>query len=152
MHTPVSQAPTIHLQNQDTTIQHLQPGPRLTSSPAGKSSTRYYLEPHIAVSHASTVKPRQKMVTGAHHSPKGSTGVLRGVEKLVQIKDSEYSVCKAKLWKWDPSSASREENNLKNVDKNQCLYIRNSTGSFQDWKAQDSLMKRLQLDLASSKD
>ncbi|XP_057229773.1 hepatocyte nuclear factor 1-alpha isoform X2 [Malurus melanocephalus] len=34
MHTPVSQAPTIHLQNQDTTIQHLQPGPRLTSSPA----------------------------------------------------------------------------------------------------------------------
>ncbi|XP_042661689.1 hepatocyte nuclear factor 1-alpha [Tyto alba] len=43
MHTPVSQAPTIHLQNQDTTIQHLQPGPRLTSSPAGKSSSHYYL-------------------------------------------------------------------------------------------------------------
>ncbi|XP_009886885.1 PREDICTED: hepatocyte nuclear factor 1-alpha [Charadrius vociferus] len=39
MHTPVSQAPTIHLQNQDTTIQHLQPGPRLTSSPAASSSS-----------------------------------------------------------------------------------------------------------------
>ncbi|NXB85167.1 HNF1A factor, partial [Vidua macroura] len=39
MHTPVSQAPTIHLQNQDTTIQHLQPGPRLTSSPAVSSSS-----------------------------------------------------------------------------------------------------------------
>ncbi|NXJ94538.1 HNF1A factor, partial [Corythaixoides concolor] len=39
MHTPVSQAPTIHLQNQDTTVQHLQPGPRLTSSPAVSSSS-----------------------------------------------------------------------------------------------------------------
>ncbi|NXU49105.1 HNF1A factor, partial [Turnix velox] len=39
MHTPVSQAPTIHLQSQDTTIQHLQPGPRLTSSPAVSSSS-----------------------------------------------------------------------------------------------------------------
>ncbi|NXP57020.1 HNF1A factor, partial [Chloropsis cyanopogon] len=39
MHTPVSQAPTIHLQNQETTIQHLQPGPRLTSSPAVSSSS-----------------------------------------------------------------------------------------------------------------
>ncbi|NXS54580.1 HNF1A factor, partial [Brachypteracias leptosomus] len=39
MHTPVSQAPTIHLQNQDTSIQHLQPGPRLTSSPAVSSSS-----------------------------------------------------------------------------------------------------------------
>ncbi|XP_066418342.1 hepatocyte nuclear factor 1-alpha isoform X2 [Molothrus aeneus] len=39
MHTPVSQAPTIHLQNQDSTIQHLQPGPRLTSSPAVSSSS-----------------------------------------------------------------------------------------------------------------
>ncbi|XP_005524499.1 PREDICTED: hepatocyte nuclear factor 1-alpha [Pseudopodoces humilis] len=39
MHTPVSQAPTIHLQNQDTTIQHLQPAPRLTSSPAVSSSS-----------------------------------------------------------------------------------------------------------------
>ncbi|XP_008938528.1 PREDICTED: hepatocyte nuclear factor 1-alpha [Merops nubicus] len=39
MHTPVSQAPTIHLQDQDTTIQHLQPGPRLTSSPAVSSSS-----------------------------------------------------------------------------------------------------------------
>ncbi|XP_068268460.1 hepatocyte nuclear factor 1-alpha isoform X1 [Nyctibius grandis] len=39
MHTPVSQAPTIHLQNQDTTIQHLQPGPCLTSSPAVSSSS-----------------------------------------------------------------------------------------------------------------
>ncbi|NWW66538.1 HNF1A factor, partial [Ifrita kowaldi] len=39
MHTPVSQAPTIHLQNQDTTIQHLQTGPRLTSSPAVSSSS-----------------------------------------------------------------------------------------------------------------
>ncbi|NWU61754.1 HNF1A factor, partial [Pterocles burchelli] len=39
MHTPVSQAPTIHLQNEDTTIQHLQPGPRLTSSPAVSSSS-----------------------------------------------------------------------------------------------------------------
>ncbi|XP_010021637.1 PREDICTED: hepatocyte nuclear factor 1-alpha [Nestor notabilis] len=39
MHPPVSQAPTIHLQNQDTTIQHLQPGPRLTSSPAVSSSS-----------------------------------------------------------------------------------------------------------------
>ncbi|XP_054248911.1 hepatocyte nuclear factor 1-alpha isoform X2 [Indicator indicator] len=39
MHTPVSQAPTIHLQSQDTTIQHLQPGPRLTSSPAASSSS-----------------------------------------------------------------------------------------------------------------
>ncbi|NWU12571.1 HNF1A factor, partial [Cephalopterus ornatus] len=39
MHTPVSQAPTIHLQNQDTTIQHLQPGPRLSSSPAVSSSS-----------------------------------------------------------------------------------------------------------------
>ncbi|NXE50999.1 HNF1A factor, partial [Casuarius casuarius] len=39
IHTPVSQAPTIHLQNQDTTIQHLQPGPRLTSSPAVSSSS-----------------------------------------------------------------------------------------------------------------
>uniref|UniRef100_A0A8C3CZR8 HNF1A factor n=1 Tax=Cairina moschata TaxID=8855 RepID=A0A8C3CZR8_CAIMO len=39
MHTPVSQAPTIHLQNQDTTIQNLQPGPRLTSSPAVSSSS-----------------------------------------------------------------------------------------------------------------
>ncbi|XP_050762644.1 hepatocyte nuclear factor 1-alpha isoform X2 [Gymnogyps californianus] len=39
MHTPVSQASTIHLQNQDTTIQHLQPGPRLTSSPAVSSSS-----------------------------------------------------------------------------------------------------------------
>ncbi|NXI46712.1 HNF1A factor, partial [Galbula dea] len=39
MHTPVSQAPTIHLQNQDTTIQHLQPGSRLTSSPAVSSSS-----------------------------------------------------------------------------------------------------------------
>ncbi|NXU41462.1 HNF1A factor, partial [Drymodes brunneopygia] len=39
MHTPVSQAPTIHLQNQDTNIQHLQPGPRLTSSPAVSSSS-----------------------------------------------------------------------------------------------------------------
>ncbi|NXC80812.1 HNF1A factor, partial [Cercotrichas coryphoeus] len=39
MHTPVSQATTIHLQNQDTTIQHLQPGPRLTSSPAVSSSS-----------------------------------------------------------------------------------------------------------------
>ncbi|NXS70196.1 HNF1A factor, partial [Pandion haliaetus] len=39
MHTPVSQAPTIHLQNQDTTIQHLQPGPRLTSSPTVSSSS-----------------------------------------------------------------------------------------------------------------
>ncbi|XP_009569599.2 hepatocyte nuclear factor 1-alpha [Cuculus canorus] len=39
MHTPVSQVPTIHLQNQDTTIQHLQPGPRLTSSPAVSSSS-----------------------------------------------------------------------------------------------------------------
>ncbi|NXF28937.1 HNF1A factor, partial [Nyctibius bracteatus] len=39
MHTPVSQAPTIHLQNHDTTIQHLQPGPRLTSSPAVSSSS-----------------------------------------------------------------------------------------------------------------
>ncbi|XP_062446118.1 hepatocyte nuclear factor 1-alpha isoform X2 [Rhea pennata] len=39
MHTPVSQAPTIHLQNQDTAIQHLQPGPRLTSSPAVSSSS-----------------------------------------------------------------------------------------------------------------
>ncbi|NWU25568.1 HNF1A factor, partial [Dyaphorophyia castanea] len=39
MHTPVSQAATIHLQNQDTTIQHLQPGPRLTSSPAASSSS-----------------------------------------------------------------------------------------------------------------
>ncbi|NXU29656.1 HNF1A factor, partial [Thalassarche chlororhynchos] len=39
MHTPVSQAPTIHLQNQDTTIQHLQPGPRLASSPAASSSS-----------------------------------------------------------------------------------------------------------------
>ncbi|NXQ96477.1 HNF1A factor, partial [Sagittarius serpentarius] len=39
MHTPVSQAPTIHLQNQDATIQHLQPGPRLTSSPAVSSSS-----------------------------------------------------------------------------------------------------------------
>ncbi|NXJ03446.1 HNF1A factor, partial [Odontophorus gujanensis] len=39
IHTPVSQAPAIHLQNQDTTIQHLQPGPRLTSSPAVSSSS-----------------------------------------------------------------------------------------------------------------
>ncbi|KAM6051947.1 PREDICTED: hepatocyte nuclear factor 1-alpha [Chlamydotis macqueenii] len=39
MHTPVSQVPTIHLQNQDTTIQHLQPGPRLTSSPTVSSSS-----------------------------------------------------------------------------------------------------------------
>ncbi|NWR85649.1 HNF1A factor, partial [Furnarius figulus] len=39
MHTPVSQAPTIHLQNQDSTIQHLQPGPRLSSSPAVSSSS-----------------------------------------------------------------------------------------------------------------
>ncbi|XP_009685760.1 hepatocyte nuclear factor 1-alpha isoform X2 [Struthio camelus] len=39
IHTPVSQAPTIHLQNQDTAIQHLQPGPRLTSSPAVSSSS-----------------------------------------------------------------------------------------------------------------
>ncbi|NXC12708.1 HNF1A factor, partial [Corythaeola cristata] len=39
MHTPVSQAPTIHLQNQDTTVQHLQPGPRLSSSPAVSSSS-----------------------------------------------------------------------------------------------------------------
>ncbi|KAM6298127.1 hepatocyte nuclear factor 1-alpha isoform 2-T2 [Aegotheles albertisi] len=39
MHTPVSQAPTIHLQNQDTTIQHLQPGSRLASSPAVSSSS-----------------------------------------------------------------------------------------------------------------
>ncbi|NWX14367.1 HNF1A factor, partial [Aegotheles bennettii] len=39
MHTPVSQAPTIHLQNQDTTIQHLQPGSRLASSPAASSSS-----------------------------------------------------------------------------------------------------------------
>ncbi|KAM9281363.1 hepatocyte nuclear factor 1-alpha [Morus bassanus] len=39
MHTPVSQAPTIHLQNQDTTIQHLQPGPRLASSPTVSSSS-----------------------------------------------------------------------------------------------------------------
>ncbi|NXK51247.1 HNF1A factor, partial [Chauna torquata] len=39
IHTPVSQAPTIHLQNQDTTIQHLQPGPRLASSPAVSSSS-----------------------------------------------------------------------------------------------------------------
>ncbi|NXN19343.1 HNF1A factor, partial [Indicator maculatus] len=39
MHTPVSQAPTIHLQSQDTTIQHLQPGPRLTSSPAASSGS-----------------------------------------------------------------------------------------------------------------
>ncbi|KAM6193443.1 hepatocyte nuclear factor 1-alpha isoform 2-T2 [Sarcoramphus papa] len=39
IHTPVSQASTIHLQNQDTTIQHLQPGPRLTSSPAVSSSS-----------------------------------------------------------------------------------------------------------------
>ncbi|NXT16351.1 HNF1A factor, partial [Prunella fulvescens] len=43
MHTPVSQAPTIHLQNQDTTIQHLQPGPRLTSSPAAVSSSSLVL-------------------------------------------------------------------------------------------------------------
>ncbi|XP_039360869.1 hepatocyte nuclear factor 1-alpha isoform X1 [Mauremys reevesii] len=34
IHTSVSQTPTIHLQNQDTTIQHLQPGHRLTPSPA----------------------------------------------------------------------------------------------------------------------
>ncbi|XP_019394747.1 PREDICTED: hepatocyte nuclear factor 1-alpha isoform X1 [Crocodylus porosus] len=39
IHTPVSQTQTIHLQNQDTTIQHLQPGPRLTSSPAASSSS-----------------------------------------------------------------------------------------------------------------
>ncbi|NXI51749.1 HNF1A factor, partial [Chloroceryle aenea] len=39
MHTPVSQAPTIHLQSQDATIQHLQPGPRLSSSPAVSSSS-----------------------------------------------------------------------------------------------------------------
>ncbi|NWX84208.1 HNF1A factor, partial [Nothoprocta pentlandii] len=39
MHTPVSQAPTIHLQSQDTAIQHLQPGTRLTSSPAASSSS-----------------------------------------------------------------------------------------------------------------
>uniref|UniRef100_A0A8C3LCI0 HNF1 homeobox A n=1 Tax=Chrysolophus pictus TaxID=9089 RepID=A0A8C3LCI0_CHRPC len=39
IHTPVSQAPAIHLQNQDTTIQHLQSGPRLTSSPAVSSSS-----------------------------------------------------------------------------------------------------------------
>ncbi|XP_072207096.1 hepatocyte nuclear factor 1-alpha isoform X3 [Excalfactoria chinensis] len=39
IHTPVSQAPAIHLQNQDSTIQHLQSGPRLTSSPAVSSSS-----------------------------------------------------------------------------------------------------------------
>uniref|UniRef100_A0A8D0HDB9 HNF1 homeobox A n=1 Tax=Sphenodon punctatus TaxID=8508 RepID=A0A8D0HDB9_SPHPU len=39
IHTPVSQTPTIHLQNQDTAIQHLQPGHRLTSSPAVSSSS-----------------------------------------------------------------------------------------------------------------
>ncbi|NWR75835.1 HNF1A factor, partial [Centropus unirufus] len=39
MHTPVSQVPAMHLQNQETTIQHLQPGPRLTSSPAVSSSS-----------------------------------------------------------------------------------------------------------------
>ncbi|NXK96654.1 HNF1A factor, partial [Formicarius rufipectus] len=39
MHTPVSQAATIHLQNQDSTIQHLQPGPRLSPSPAVSSSS-----------------------------------------------------------------------------------------------------------------
>uniref|UniRef100_A0A674JBK6 HNF1 homeobox A n=1 Tax=Terrapene triunguis TaxID=2587831 RepID=A0A674JBK6_9SAUR len=38
IHTSVSQTPTIHLQNQDTTIQHLQPGHRLTPSPAGKTN------------------------------------------------------------------------------------------------------------------
>ncbi|KAM6339447.1 hepatocyte nuclear factor 1-alpha isoform 1-T1 [Alca torda] len=92
MHTPVSQAPTIHLQNQDTTIQHLQPGPRLTSSPAGKSSSHYYLKSHIAISLVSTVKPRQKMVTGAHHSLRGLYQCPRWVEKLVQGKDSEQSV------------------------------------------------------------
>uniref|UniRef100_A0A8V0ZX56 HNF1 homeobox A n=1 Tax=Gallus gallus TaxID=9031 RepID=A0A8V0ZX56_CHICK len=39
IHTPVSQAPAIHLQNQDTAIQHLQSGPRLTPSPAVSSSS-----------------------------------------------------------------------------------------------------------------
>ncbi|XP_077691277.1 hepatocyte nuclear factor 1-alpha isoform X2 [Eretmochelys imbricata] len=39
IHTSVSQTPTIHLQNQDTTIQHLQPGHRLTPSPAVSSSS-----------------------------------------------------------------------------------------------------------------
>lgn len=135
MHTPVSQAPTIHLQNQDTTIQHLQPGPRLTSSPAGKSSSHYYLKPCIAVSLANTIKPSQKMVTGAHHSLRGLYQCLGGFEKLVQGKDSEHNLCRlcnARLWKWDPSSESREENNLKNIDKNLCPCISNPAGSFQD--------------------
>uniref|UniRef100_A0A8C3FZP9 HNF1 homeobox A n=1 Tax=Chrysemys picta bellii TaxID=8478 RepID=A0A8C3FZP9_CHRPI len=39
IHTSVSQTPTIHLQNQDTTIQHLQAGHRLTPSPAVSSSS-----------------------------------------------------------------------------------------------------------------
>ncbi|XP_067406169.1 hepatocyte nuclear factor 1-alpha [Emydura macquarii macquarii] len=39
IHTSVSQTPTIHLQNQDTAIQHLQPGHRLTPSPAVSSSS-----------------------------------------------------------------------------------------------------------------
>nr|XP_028565635.1 hepatocyte nuclear factor 1-alpha [Podarcis muralis] len=39
MHTPPVQASTIHLQNQDATIQHLQPSHRLTSSPAVSSSS-----------------------------------------------------------------------------------------------------------------
>uniref|UniRef100_K7G2U5 HNF1 homeobox A n=1 Tax=Pelodiscus sinensis TaxID=13735 RepID=K7G2U5_PELSI len=38
IHTSVSQTPTIHLQNQDTAIQHLQPSHRLTPSPAVSSS------------------------------------------------------------------------------------------------------------------
>ncbi|XP_074869075.1 hepatocyte nuclear factor 1-alpha [Carettochelys insculpta] len=39
IHTSVSQTPTIHLQNQDTAIQHLQPSHRLTPSPAVSSSS-----------------------------------------------------------------------------------------------------------------
>uniref|UniRef100_A0A8C8RHE0 HNF1 homeobox A n=1 Tax=Pelusios castaneus TaxID=367368 RepID=A0A8C8RHE0_9SAUR len=39
IHTSVSQTPTIHLQNQDTAIQHLQSGHRLTPSPAVSSSS-----------------------------------------------------------------------------------------------------------------
>ncbi|XP_028914159.1 hepatocyte nuclear factor 1-alpha [Ornithorhynchus anatinus] len=39
LHTPVSQAATIHIPIQDSGIQHLQPGHRLSSSPAVSSSS-----------------------------------------------------------------------------------------------------------------
>ncbi|XP_053136459.1 hepatocyte nuclear factor 1-alpha [Hemicordylus capensis] len=39
MHTPPVQASTVHLQNQEAAIQHLQPSHRLTSSPAVSSSS-----------------------------------------------------------------------------------------------------------------